>query len=435
MLLVLYFSGSVIAIIFLIKHLFYSNEELLVRWLLFSVAIMPLGKLIYFPLPGFVGLKVSFLVSMLVGIIAIFKGKISSFSLMPLYTLIFPVVSIFWLEDPEWFLLHNFYPGQTDSSGLRMLVLASLISYLIVVSEYIKIYPKLVFGIARAFVSGTLYATLVGVIIAIGIWNGLWSAEDIFPISVDTHVADTDGGGFYRFNPGANVNEFSMIIAFAIFLLPFAGYSHATRSLLFYLLILFEFATLTRGSWIALLFAFAVGWLGGNRSIKNSIIIFLSSIVILCIMAVLYTYDDSLRYLIDSRTSFEAGASGEERLVLFKNVFDRVLESPFRLVFGYGWATNMYVHNVYLQIFYELGLLGVMSLLTFCFYLFYRISQVDQGLPKESMLAIVTFIGVAALTHHTFYHVQTWLMLGYVFGLLGIIRQKKIQSLLAKRAS
>jgi hypothetical protein len=435
MLLALYLAGTMIAIILLIKHLFLSNEPLLVRWLLFSVAIVPLGKLIYFPLPGFVGLKVAFLVSMLVGIIGIFYGKISSSSLTPLYIMILPIASILWLEDPEWFFLHNFYPGQTDSVGLRLLVLASLICYFILVSEYIKRYPKLVYGIARAFVSGTLYASSVGVVIAVGIWNGLWSAEDIFPISVDTHVADTDGGGFYRFNPGANVNEFSMIIAFAIFLIRFAEYPRTTSSFLFCLLILFEFATLTRGSWIALLLAFFVGWLGSNRLIRNFIFMFLSSIIILGIFAALYSYNDSLRYLIDSRTTFEIGASGEERLVLFKNVFDRVFESPFKLLFGYGWATNMYVHNVYLQILYELGSLGFMAMLALCFNMFYRITLVDQGSKKESMFAIVVFISVAALTHHTFYHVQTWLMLGFVFGLLGITRKTRNRSLLAETGS
>jgi len=292
----LYFSGTAISLWLLVTYLKPQiGVSLSTRFVIFSISIIPLGKLIYFPIPGFYGLKIPFLISALIGILGIFLFKLRVSSTRILMVALLPVISCIWLEDPTWFYLHDYYGGQTDSAGLRILVLAALLCYCIVVLDLLRRDPNLRQIFARAFIGGTLYASFIGVLIALGVWMGEFTAEDIFPISVDTHVIDLAGGHFYRFNPGANVNEFSMVIAFSIILLQFANYSKFKTTLLVLLFLILEFATLTRGSWVALLFAVAVAQLAKPAVLNKIPKMFLWSGVTLLVFSLLYISTRILR--------------------------------------------------------------------------------------------------------------------------------------------
>lgn len=419
----LYFSGTAISLWLFATYLKpQMGVSLSTRFVIFSISIIPLGKLIYFPIPGFYGLKIPFLISALIGTLGMFLFKTRISSTRILIVALLPVISCIWLEDPTWFYLHDYYGGQTDSAGLRILVLVALLCYCIVVSDLLRRDPKLKQIFARAFISGTLYASFVGALIAQGVWMGEFTAEDIFPISVDTHIIDLAGGHFYRFNPGANVNEFSMIIAFSIILLKFAGYSKFKTNLLILLFLILELATLTRGSWVALLCAIAVAQLVKPNLLNKTPMMLLWSSVSILLISLLYISNPDIAYLIDSRTALDLGPSGIERLKFFGDVFSSVWESPFRLLFGFGWSTNLYVHNVYLQILYELGLLGLLGLLTALAALYIRVTYLEAGDDKAAVIGLLTFLCVAALTHHTLFHAQTWLMLAFVLGSLPTLK-------------
>lgn len=411
MLQIIYLSGTFAAILFALLIFLQKRESLSEKILLYSVSIMPLGKLVYFPISGLVGLKIQFVVTSLAGIYGIYAHGVRRDCIKLIVLTIVPVISILWLEDPEWFFINHIYGvDQTDSVGLRLVTLALLVMYFMFVYGVILRNRSIVKDIATKYIQGTIVACMIGVPIFIGVWNGVIAVEDLLPISADTHIVD----GFYRFNPGANVNEFSMILAFAIFLLAFVSFSGVVKNFLFIAFLIFEFATLTRASWIALIIA-AIGMvLVKDYSRRNLIYGLFFFFVIVVVFYMLYLSSPVVQDLIISRTTLDMGASGEDRLDKFQYVFDRTSESPFRLLLGYGWSTNLYVHNVYLQLLYEIGIVGLFVYVIFFLGLFRKVVLLHAGKIKEVSVAILLFIGVCAIAHHTLYHVQTWFMLALV---------------------
>lgn len=414
MLYVLYFSGSLISILFAYQIAWKFKKSLPEKVLLFSVAIMPLGKLIYFPIPGLIGLKFQFVITSLAGIYGLFVYGVRRESLKLFLLMTIPVFSILLLEDYQWFFINYIYGNeQSDSVGLRLVSLALLITYFVFVYGVILRNKNIVFDIAEKFIQGVVGACVVGTIIFYGVWNGVFSVDDLLPISADTHIVDN----FYRFNPGANVNEFSMILAFAIFFLKFARFNINIKQGLLVAFVIFEFATLTRASWIALVIAMIGANLSGTSLDRKFFLKIFFVFLVLLAFYVLFLAIPTVQELVISRTTFELGSSGEERVEKFQYVFDRVTESPLRLFFGYGWATNLYVHNVYLQLIYEIGLVGLLVFVTFFVGLFVKILLLKTGQVKKTSLAIIIFISISAVAHHTLYHVQTWLMLAVVAAL------------------
>jgi hypothetical protein len=408
------YSLGYIACVLIIRDLYKKRKlSFIEKSLVFVISIIPMGKLIYLSIPGLIGLKLSFIISSIASVAWIAYNKIKPFNFFLIVLLFIPLLSMVYIENMDWIWLYRLNDEQTDSSFLRLVSLFILLMFSAVISSSILKNKFICVYIAEYYILGTIYACFIGIFISYLVFNGAISVYELLPISAGTHIV----GSFYRFNPGANVNEFSMILVFAIFMLPFTRYSPRKKFLLLIFFMVLQIATLTRGSWIGLLVSvfFSVPVLKKNR--LNYISNFLSfSLVFIIIMSVLYFLFPDIKELIDSRTSFALGASGEERIEKFKFVFDRISESPFRFLFGFGWATNMYVHNVYLQLVYEIGVLG---LLLFVFVLYVYISpvyKVQADILKFSLFSCLLYIFILALVHHTLYHIQTWFIIGFVAG-------------------
>lgn len=414
MLQLLYLSGTFVAIFFFFLIANEKNKSLSEKILLFSVAIIPLGKLIYFPIPGLIGLKIQFLLASLAGLYGLYAHGIKPKSMKLLWLLILPAFSILWLEQYDWLLINHIYgEEQADSVGLRIVTFALLITYFMFIYGAIIRNPEIIKELARKYIYGTIAACAIGVPIFIGVWFRVITVEDLLPISADTHIVDL----FYRFNPGSNVNEFSMVLAYAIFLLPFSGFVNIQKKYLLFAFIIFEFATLTRASWIALVIAFLVAEFFKQRTKRKIGAGLIFAFVIFLAFFALYLVSPEIQDLIVSRTTLDIGASGDERLEKFQYIFDRVLESPFRLVFGFGWATNLYAHNVYLQILYELGIAGLLVFSVFQIGLFRKIILLPASSEKSTLVAVLIFIFLVGAAHHTLYHLQTWLMLAVIMAI------------------
>ncbi len=407
----LYSAGYFFAILFIFRICKKNSNTNKEKLLISLASIIPLGKLIYFPIPGLMGLKVQFIFASLAGLLALLSGITPRQWILFFGLIVFPFFSVIFLEDYGVFIVNNLYgEDQIDSVLFRLVTLVLLISFMFFVSNTIKRNPFLIKDVSVAFISGAIASCFVGILIFIGIWYQTLSVQDLLPISSDTHVVDK----FYRFNPGANVNEFSMILAFSIFMLPLTGYSAIKKRLLFLVFLILEFATLTRASWLALLFSFLVVIILKKHSL-NKILVGSLSLVCLCVLFyIIIISNPFLHDLFVSRTSFDIGASGYERLEKFDYVLSRLGTSEFRLFFGYGWSTNLYVHNVYLQILYEVGLLGLLVFCGYFCFLFSRVLKINTHRFKEFSISTLVFIAVCAGAHHTLYHVQTWFMIALV---------------------
>lgn len=407
-----YFVFVILALkIFLFQKVTYSWIE---KLLIFSVSLIPLGRLIYFPIPGLVGLKFAFIYGAIVSFIWLIVRGIRFNLLFVFMILIIPLTSLIYIENIDWVFLYQLNAEQSDSSALRFLSILILVLYSAVIYSAIYKNPRILSIVADYFILGTIYASLIGVGISLMVLTGKIDADGLAPLSAGVHIVNMGGVNFYRFNPGANVNEFSMILAYAIFLTPFSKFSKRKKYILIIVFLILEFATLTRASWLALslsilLATFFMPML--KKNIKWALSIF---VLFLLIFFVIYNISPEVKYLIDSRTSFNIGASGQERLEKFEYVLNAVSNDIFRLMFGFGWATNMYVHNVPLQLLYEIGLVGLLSFITGIALYTGGVFRMERSLQKGILIAILAFITIISFIHHNLYHMQTWFMLGFV---------------------
>ena len=418
----LYASGSLIALYLTFSIFAYKNIPKISRLVLISVAILPLGKLIYLPIQGFMGLKFQFIFSSIVGLLwFIFKG-FNRNMLIILLPISISLLSIIFLEDYSQLFFYRYielagidegnYTGGRESVLFRFLSLCTLLIYAACIFSFILENKTNSYLVAKYFVNGVFLASLVGVIIFIQVWLGNISVIDLAPISADSHVV----GSFYRFNPGANVNEFSMLIAFAIFLLPFCRFNKKEFSFYLFFFILCQFAGLTRSSYIGLLLGILFGIFFANKPTRIFWYLSIFTFFTVFIFSILYAYVPEIKLLIDTRFAFDIGISGNERLDKFSYVFSEAGSSAFRFMFGFGWATNLYVHNVYLQLLYEVGMVGLLAFITLFIYLVKDVFKLKPSLEKSSLAAMIAFIGCSAFFQHTLYHTQTWLILGFIAG-------------------
>lgn len=419
----LYILGY-LGFLFLFVKAFFNrrlNLDIFEKSLLFSVALIPLGKLVYMPISGFSGLKFSFLFATLTALFWVLFRGVRKDQLILLVPLIIPLLSILYIENHDWILFYQLNESQKESSLVRLITITILLVYSAVVYSALVENKKLIGLFSEYFILGTIVATYIGVFIAFFVYQGVFTEIDLDPISAGVHIVNISGIPFYRFNPGANVNEFSMILAFAIFLIPFTDFTKNKKFILVLIFLLFEFATLTRASWLALMIALSISLF----LIPNSKIIvrsMLSLFVFLLIFVVLVILSDEVRYLVESRLSLDIGASGHERLEKFEYVFNRVSESIFRLLFGFGWATNMYVHNIYLQLLYEIGIVGLTAFIISILFNLRHLFFIKKSLLKASLFSMVIFISIVSFMHHNLYHIQTWFILGFVAAVAWIYR-------------
>jgi hypothetical protein len=234
MIAVIYALGTVFSLIFIKLILADSRISPSLKVVVFSISIIPMGKLIYFPIPFFYGLKLPFLFAVTTGLYWYFSKGLNRRSIVLFISTIIPFISLIYIQDPDHFFIYEYVEkagieqglltGTRDSAFLRLGVFWLLLIYCSAIySALIHNWFNL-FISARYFIYGTLAASFVGVIISILVWQGGIGVEELRLISVDAHITGHDDS-FYRFNPGANVNEFSMILAFAMLLLAFARFS------------------------------------------------------------------------------------------------------------------------------------------------------------------------------------------------------------------
>ena len=117
MLTLLYSFGSVISLHFAAQIFRYRNISYLSKLILLSVTIIPLGKLIYLPVPGMMGLKFQFLFASLIGLISIVSSGINKKMLVVLLPISIALISILFLQDFSHLFFYQYIELAGDAAG------------------------------------------------------------------------------------------------------------------------------------------------------------------------------------------------------------------------------------------------------------------------------------------------------------------------------
>ena len=120
------------------------------------------------------------------------------------------------------------------------------------------------------------------------------------------------------------------------------------------------------------------------------------------------------------------GTSSDERLYIWRPILDKMLANPVALITGFGWDSYdvmgffYNVHNHYLWLWFELGIIGLASYLMVIGQLVITARRAAENAPDETARYLIAFIyGIVAVSGAVFFGqlFKPWLYIWMYSGL------------------
>lgn len=261
----------------------------------------------------------------------------------------------------------------------------------------------------KLYLVGYFLSLVVGYLFFLGYYTHFFSLELIERFTIETQKE----WGLLRFSPGTYPNEYGNISSFALsaLLIFFAR----KKRFLTLIMIIFTFIafllTTTRAAYLSF-FVCLIYLSFQSKEIRRLMIFF--SLVGLLILLMLKLYSiDFLQIFIGGikAIDFSEGSVGMRVTAWVKGFLD--LNEHF--ILGNGFGSDIYAHNIYLELLFELGLIGVMVLVVslICYLSSYSIPLKSFWKERKSFMGSITVIGLIhvfmfALTNHNLHHHLTF---------------------------
>ncbi len=256
------------------------------------------------------------------------------------------------------------------------------------------------------YLAGFFISLAIGYIFYIGYYTKAISFATINRFSVEAQI----GWGLLRFSPGSYPNEYGNGASFALSVLLIL-YAQKKRFLILILTGLTFIAlllTTTRAAYLS--FAVTLIYLCVfSEEIRK--LTFKLSLLALPILFILKTYSiDFFKIFVEgvkaiSMVSGSTGARFSEWIKGFESLDKGV-------IFGDGFGAQILAHNIYLELLFELGFIGVILLATTLFYYFSENSHRIRSVLSTNQIVVVGLIHVLlfAMSNHNMHHHLTWMV-------------------------
>lgn len=257
----------------------------------------------------------------------------------------------------------------------------------------------------KLYLGGYFTSLAVGYLFFLGYYTHLLSLETIERFAIEVQIA----WNLLRFSPGTYPNEYGNISSFALsVLLVFFARKKKFLTLIMIILTFIAFLlTTTRAAYLSFIICLVfLSFL--SREIRK-LMAFLSTIGFVILFGLRMYSIDFIKIFIGGikAISFNGGSVGIRAAAWAKGFFDL----NKHIFLGDGFGSNIYAHNVYLELLFELGIIGILLLVvTIVFYL----SSYSVGLKhfwneKKTFMGVVTMISLIhvflfALTNHNLHH-------------------------------
>jgi hypothetical protein len=259
----------------------------------------------------------------------------------------------------------------------------------------------------RLYLMGFFISLVVGYIFYIGYYSGKISFATIHRYSVEAQM----GWGLLRFSPGTYPNEYGNVSSFALSLLLLLYVKNRRFLTLVFagLTFLAFLLTTTRAAYLSfsvtLLYLFVT-----SKEIRKMVakIALLGSAILFILKA--YSIDFFKIFVAGVKTiSFTYGSTGVRFAEWIKG-FEDLNKSLF---LGNGFGSNILAHNVYLELLFEVGLIGSLLLIGTLIYYFgehgHRIKKLTLHLADHQATAVgLIHVVLFAATNHNMHHHLTW---------------------------
>jgi hypothetical protein len=412
-----------------------KNTVLIIKLFVF---LGPIGNLI--SLPGINSFRLFYIISA-IGIPILlmsnstrkYKNEIISNFLISLPFFVYACLSILWSDAP----IDSSTSAVSDIPLVRLFLLYSLYLFSLLSSFFIlkNFSREETIILIKIYLKGYLISLFMGYLFQIGYGVGILSMESIEKFQVITDTAY----GILRFSPGSYANEYGNVSGFVACLLIFiilngqfflsmAGeeftkknfyifYNKNELSIILIFVIVAFFLTFTRTVYLSIL----IGLLYSMSRVKNikklfRNIIFVSVFFIIILVAGAKFIDIGGILSVGFEQIFSGEGSAGERYGLWSTYYEEFLRNP---IWGIGYGTTSFnLHNNYLQIFFELGIVG-----TFLCILaisptvkgIYLAFTNDSNSPVKyfTILALINVL-IFGSSNHSLNHHLTWLSIMFI---------------------
>lgn len=272
------------------------------------------------------------------------------------------------------------------------------------------------FETVALYLKAYFYSLLIGYLFYIGFYLGLVSFELIERFS----VLGQFGYGLLRFSPGSYANEYGIVTSFALSILTLIllenkeSQFHLSRRaviVFFALTFIALLFTTTRAAYLSYLFS--LFYL--SRRLSRTLL-WLPVVFIFLILALRF-FEIDMFAILSMGFNFASLENGTtlERVSTWIWAFKEFQTSP---LFGLGFAAIANLHNVYLELFFEIGVIGTVLLVG---TLLFAWAPVQVHFGGEGVLKKIRTLGLMhvlwfAMSNHNLNHHLTW----FVFFLFAV---------------
>jgi len=314
-------------------------------------------------------------------------------------------------------MVENFGSPHEDHTLFRFYLLLCQFLFIIGAASVLRTKEE-IFQLIKTYVMFYFLSMLVGYIFFFGYYLQLIPISLISRFSVIAQF----GFGLLRFSPGSYPNEYGIVSSFVLSILLLILFDkketlfHFSRQWLQVLIIptfLAFLLTTTRAAYLSFLISLIyISWKSKNF-IKTFIQV---SIFIGLFFIILIAFNLNMFTILAKGFSqkIDEGSLGE-RYFLWRETIEQAKEHP---LFGIGFASLTNIHNVYLQLLFELGIVGSLlllgSLLMFFLESFFKYKRPLQDetslfLKKIRAIGLINVLSFAASNHNLNHHL-TWLV-------------------------
>ena len=252
------------------------------------------------------------------------------------------------------------------------------------------------------YLMGFFISLIVGYIFYLGFYTGKISLATINHYSVEAQM----GWGLLRFSPGSYPNEYGNVASFALSLL-LLRYAREKKFLTFVfagLTFLAFLLTTTRAAYLSFIVTLIYLCI---TSIEVRKLVTKVSLVGLGILLILKGYSiDFFKIFIGGikTISFTYGSTG----VRFAEWIKGFEDLNGALILGNGFGANILVHNVYLEILFELGIVGFLLLTFTLLYYFGENGKRTRLICHQEVIIGLIHVFLFAGSNHNMHHHMTW---------------------------
>lgn len=313
------------------------------------------------------------------------------------------------------FIVERFGEANEPHTVFRLFLLICQFFFMIGAASALRKKEE-IFSILKTYLNFFFISMVIGYVFFIGYYLKIVPLFIISRFSVLTQF----GFGLLRFSPGSYPNEYGIVSSFALSILVLiflekktADFNFTKKTFLFFFLATFLafLLTTTRAAYLSFFVSMVyLTWKSGNfLKAFASLSIFITGI-----FSILALFKLNMFRILSAGFSqrIDEGSLGE-RYFMWLETVEKAKDHSF---WGAGFASLTNVHNVYIQLTFELGFVGLILLLGSLFlsslesFFKHKRPLVDETtlfLSKIRMVGLINVLSFAASNHNLNHHL-TW---------------------------